>query len=62
MNDWSSEYLTLIEDCEKRSERLADWDAQFIDSLSRQLSAGRRPSTKQIETLDNIWEKVTERG
>lgn len=26
MSDWTSEYLTLLEDCEKREERLSDWE------------------------------------
>lgn len=62
MSDWTSEYLTLIEDCEKRSERLDDWSLQFIDSLGRQLADGRRPSPKQIEKLDEIWTRATARG
>ncbi len=60
--DWSFEYLKMIEDCEKRDTRLTDWEQQFIDSLGSQLAQGRRPSPKQIEVLDRIWEKATERG
>lgn len=62
MTTWAAEYLTLLEDCEKRSERLNDWELGFVDSLQRQLAEGRRPSPKQIETLDNIWERATKRG
>jgi len=62
MSDWSSEYLRMVEDCEKRSEKLTDWELSFIDSLSRQLAAGHRPSAKQTEILDNVWEKVTAKG
>lgn len=62
MSDWTSEYLTLIEDCEKRSEHLDDWSLGFIDSLGKQIADGRRPSPKQIEKLDDIWEKATKRG
>ena len=62
MRDWTSEYLTLIEDCEKREERLSDWDRQFIDSLGRQIAQGRRPTPKQIDKLDEIWERATARG
>ena len=62
MADWTSEYLTLIEDCEARSDKLTDWEADFIDSLSRQIAEGRRPTTKQVDCLDNIWEKATKRG
>lgn len=62
MSDWSSEYLTLLEDCEKREERLSEWEREFADSLSRQIAEGRRPSVKQSEMLDSIWERVTARG
>lgn len=62
MSDWTSEYLVLIEDCENRSPKLTDWEAGFIDSLGRQIAEGRRPSAKQIDTLDNIWQKVTKHG
>jgi hypothetical protein len=62
VSDWTSEYLTLIDDCEKRDTRLTDWEKQFIDSLGRQLASGRRPTPKQIETLENVWEKATARG
>jgi hypothetical protein len=62
MSDWTSEYMQLIEDCEVRSARLTDWENTFVDSLRNQLAAGRRLSQKQIDTLDEIWEKATERG
>ena len=51
MTTWADEYLTLLEDCEKRSERLTDWECGFVDSLQRQIADGRRPTPKQIETL-----------
>lgn len=60
--EWQSEYLTLIEDCEKREERLSDWERTFIDSLRRWIESGKRPSEKQINALDNVWEKATKRG
>ena len=59
---WESEYLTLLEDCEKREERLTDWERGFVDSLRRQIEGGRRPSVKQIEALDNVWERATAKG
>lgn len=62
MTTWADEYVTLLEDCEKRSESLSDWELGFVDSLQRQLAEGRRPSEKQIETLDRVWEKATARG
>lgn len=52
----------LIEDCETRESRLSHWEAQFIDSIKRQLEAGRDLSDKQSDLLDSIWTKVTELG
>lgn len=62
MTTWADEYVTLLDDCEKRSEKLTDWELGFVDSLQRQLAEGRRPSAKQIDTLDTIWERATKRG
>ncbi len=59
MATWADEYLTLIADCEKRSERLNGWECGFIDSLQRQIYDDRGPTPKQIEILDRIWEKAT---
>lgn len=62
MESWADEYLTLVEDCERRESRLTDWERQFIDSLRSQLEEGRRPSKTQIEKLDEVWEKATAKG
>lgn len=62
MADWTSEYLTLIEDCEERCERLTSWEANFIDSIKDQLAEDRGLSPRQVETLESIWEKATKRG
>lgn len=59
MENWYDEYVTLLEDCEKRSAKLTDWECQFVDSLQRQITSGRRPTGKQSETLDKIWERAT---
>lgn len=62
MTNWAEPYTTLLEDCEQRSERLNDWECGFVDSLQRQIAEGRRPTPKQVETLDRIWERATARG
>lgn len=62
MTTWADEYLMMLDDCEKREERLTDWERGFVDSLRRQIEAGRRPSQKQIESLDAVWERATARG
>ena len=62
MADWTSEYITQIEDCEKRQQHLTEWETTFLDSVKKQIEDGRRPSPKQIEILDRCWEKATSRG
>ena len=59
---WTEEYLQMIEDCEKRESRLTEWEVGFIDSIAKQLERERPLSPKQLETLDGIWERATERG
>lgn len=52
----------MVEDCEARESRCTEWERTFLDSLSKQLGAGRGLSARQKETLDNIWERVTAKG
>lgn len=53
------EVLEQIGDCETRSKKLSDWELNFIDSISQQLTRTGSLSEKQLEILDRIWEKVT---
>jgi len=62
MASWADEYFTMLDDCEKRESRLTDWERGFVDSLRSQLERDCRPSAKQIETLDNIFERATACG
>ena len=62
MAHWSDEYITLLDDCEKRESRLTDWERQFCDSLRRQIEEGRSLSPKQVEKLDDTWNRVTAKG
>ena len=62
MTNWADEYVTMLEDCEMRSDKLTDWECGFVDSLQKQIADGRRPSEKQVDTLDNIWSRATARG
>ena len=56
--DWS-EVESQIEDCEKRSEKLSEWELGFIDSISKQFDKTGSLSQRQCEILDRIWERVT---
>lgn len=62
MSDWAKEYLQQVEDCENRESRLNDWQRGFIDSLKTQIIAGRHPTPRQVEKLDEAWEQATKRG
>jgi hypothetical protein len=62
VSDWRDEYRTLIEDCRKRDHLLSAWDADFLDSIERQLDANRTLTLKQSNKLDEIWEKATSKG
>jgi len=59
---WTQEYLTMVEDCEKRDSWLTDWERGFLDSISKRLENEQGLSERQIETLENIWERVTAKG
>jgi hypothetical protein len=49
----------MIEDCEKRSEKLSDRESEFIDSIATLLRSGGSLTMKQISWLDQIWERIT---
>lgn len=51
--------MQLVEDCETRESKLSDWEREFIDSIRRQLEAGRSLTVKQDERLNAIWDRVT---
>jgi len=62
VNSYANEYLTMIEDCERREDRLTDWERGFIDSLRHRLEANNFLTFKQTALLDDIWERVTKKG
>lgn len=49
----------MISDCEKRQSKLTEWEVNFIDSISKQRGDGKSLTTKQINSLDQIWKRVT---
>jgi hypothetical protein len=51
--------MQLVNDCMARESKLTNWERDFIDSLEKQLSAGRGVTEKQYDRLSAIWEKVT---
>lgn len=57
--NFAEEVNQMIEDCEKRQEKMSEWEQNFIDSLSNQLGKGKSISPKQYTVLERIWEKIT---
>lgn len=62
MKTWTDEYITMIEDCEKRESRLTEWESGFLDSIRNRLENERPLTGKQTETLEKIWERATAKG
>jgi hypothetical protein len=59
---WADDFLTLIEDCEHRDSRLTDWERGFLDNLKNAIEKnGRRPSRKEDDILNELWDRVTTR-
>lgn len=54
--------IDMIEDCETRSDRLGDWECDFIDSIRRQVDEGKSLTQTQYEKLEEVWQRATERG
>lgn len=57
-----TEHEQMIEDCESREGRLSDSDRVYVDSFAKQLRDGRSLSKRQVDVLDDIWEKATSNG
>jgi hypothetical protein len=49
----------LIADCERRDDKLSEWEQGFIQSVRELFDRRGSLSDKQLETLNNIWEKIT---
>ena len=44
----------MIEDLERESHRLSDWESTFVDSISQRSSL----TPAQAEKLQQIWNKI----
>lgn len=59
MSSTADEIEQMVADCIDHESKLTDGERVFIDSISGQLSKGRRLSEKQVTWLEEIWERVT---
>lgn len=55
----NDEHVQMVADCEKRESKLSEWEAGFIDSISKQLDKGRALTEKQSDRLEAIWDRIT---
>lgn len=62
MNACNAEHQQLVDDLEAREERLTDWERGFVDSLKHRLAAGQGLSDNQTRKLNELWDRVTEKG
>lgn len=49
----------MIEDCKKREAKLSSWEHDFIVSIETQFETRGSLSKRQLEILEEIWDKVT---
>jgi hypothetical protein len=56
------EWQEMIVDCEDRESLLSEWETNFIESIDEQLAERGSLSSKQVEILEKIWNKITEAG
>ena len=62
MTDWRDTYGQQIEDCRRRDNMLSAWDADFLESIEQRINSNNTLTPKQIDKLDEIWEKATSKG
>lgn len=60
MTLWTDEYDRMLRDCAARRSALTRWERDFVESLQQRLARNGNLTPKQCETLDKIWERVTE--
>ena len=52
------ELYDMIKDCIRMSNKLTDWESDFIDSIDKQI-CDKMLTERQIEILDKIWDRIT---
>lgn len=50
---------TLLADITRRSSRLNEWETAFIKSVKKTIESGTPLSKKQIDKIEEVWERVT---
>lgn len=56
------ELIALTNDCMKRSDRLTEWELDFIITNHERLKSDMKLSPKQEARIHIIWNKATKEG
>ena len=56
------EHVNMVMDCARRARLLNAWEEDFVEGLSVRLGGGGDLDSDQVETLGEIWDRVTEDG
>ena len=60
--DELDDFYAMIWDCQNRDKKLNEWERWFIDSIHEQFGKTGWLSSRQIDKLNLIWERVTMEG
>lgn len=58
----AQEHVDMVADCAARESKLDAWESTFIESINDRLDSQQSLTAKQVEKLEQIWEKVTKSG
>lgn len=58
----AEEQLQMVKDCQARTALLTSWEEEFLQNICQALSYGRPLSAAREKTLNEIWDRVTEKG
>ena len=53
-----ADYLAWLETCEDHTERMTEWEQNFIISIRDQVNRGRDLSEAQVAKLETIYAKT----
>lgn len=62
MNSCNAEHQQMVADCAHRAQRMNEWERGFIESCKAKLASGGPLSAGQATKLDELWDRVTEKG
>lgn len=60
MKDENQEVVDAIE--AHYADRLSEWEVGFVDSISRQIGEGKSLTPLQQQKLDEVFERVSNKG